>query len=243
MVKDSKGATSAEGTVTFVPPGGVIAGSDFTTGADNWSVVDNGSKQGIVHESISQGLLNFFVYSVDDVFLIDPKTKDDQRQWSFQAPSKFLGYQLPAYGGRSSLYLVPLSGDFASQQTTRNSVVLECTSCNMHKGMRFIARNLIWDGQPKKFSIPMVETAFAKDPKSTLATAMWNPPTQCEMMEMLSDLSAVRILGDYTQWHEAVGLDDIMIYPGLGLASSTKNANVNCLCANPGTQCSYAALS
>ena len=110
-------------------------------------------------------------------------------------PGKFLGYQLHAYGGgRLDFVSGAFSGDFSAQQSSRNSVVLECTTCNLHRGMRFVVRNLLWDGHAKKFSVPLVESAFAKDPKSTLATAEWNPPTQCEMMEMLSSLSAVAFL-------------------------------------------------
>jgi len=240
IVKDGKGGISAEGTVTLVPQvasGGIVAGSDFTTGSDSWVIVDNGAKQGIVHEKTSQGLLSYFVYSTDDVILIDPVTKDDNRQWYFEAPSKFLGYQLHGYGGTLQFTLGAFSGDFGKTQSTRNSVILECTACAMHQGMRFVVRNLVWDGSTKVFTVPLTELGWLKDPKSTLASAKWNPPSECEMVEMLSNLSALKILGDYTQWHESVGLDDVKIVPGLGLSNSSKNVNVNCLCANPGTQC------
>ena len=43
--------------------------------------------------------------------------------------------------------------------------------------------------------------------RSDVATATWAPPTQCEMLQVLSHLSAVSILGDHTKWHESVSLD------------------------------------
>merc|ERR1711871_948477 len=63
-----------------------------------------------------------------------------------------------------------------------------------------------FDGKPKAFSVPLTESAWLKDPKSTIE--LWQPPTQCEMFEVLSNLSAVRVLGDHTKWHESTSMDD-----------------------------------
>ena len=56
--------------------------------------------------------------------------------------------------------------------------------------------------------LPLDETlGWVKDPKNSLKT--WWRPTQCEMIQVLSALSAVRILGDFSRATETIALDDV----------------------------------
>ena len=50
---------------------------------------------------------------------------------------------------------------------------------------------------------------WIKDPKNTLL--QWPLPTKCEMIEVLSGLTAVRILGDLTDWYESIALDAVSL--------------------------------
>ena len=65
-------------------------------------------------------------------------------------------------------------------------------------------------GAPAKFSLPLLESAgWLKDPQNTLKP--YTVPTKCDMVQVLSRLSALRILGDWTNWYESVALDNVDI--------------------------------
>jgi len=170
----------------------------------------------------------------------------DTQQWYFSAPARFLGFQGHAYGGSFSFLLMSSSGDFAAGNLNDGGaadlVVLECASCGttLSPGMRLVARMdnansggaaadwQSFDGKAKQFTIPLAEASWLKDPKSTLAA--WAPPTQCEMLQVLSHLSAVKVLGDHTKWHESVSLDSPQF-----VASCKAQVPLFCACsaANP----------
>ncbi len=63
------------------------------------------------------------------------------------------------------------------------------------------------DGKPRVVSVPLLESAWRKDPKNTLMP--WTAPSQCEMVEVLGDISSLRILGDQTKWYESVAIDRV----------------------------------
>ena len=237
IVHDGK-AGSAEGTVTLVPPGGALAASDFTLGSDGWSVVNNGrTGGGIVHEMTSFGMLNHFVYGTEKEINVDVKTGDDKDRWYFEAPVHFLGFHANSYGGSIEFTLAAFSGDLHSADNLnhdRDLVVLECRYCAQGQGMRFVIRDYAFTGESKRISIRLLETAgWLKDPRNTLST--WTPPSKCEMVEMLHELSALRILGDFTKWYETIGLDNVkLVHKGEGFNHAPP---VECLCSNPGTQC------
>ena len=43
---------------------------------------------------------------------------------------------------------------------------------------------------------------------------------KCEMVELLAGLSGVKILGDFTKWHESVSLDEVSWKHGPGIPIS-----------------------
>jgi hypothetical protein len=238
VVTDSQGAVSAEGIVQIVPTGAskVLVGSDFSRDVDGWGIRTSGGGPAmtLAHERTSYGALNYFVYATDQQVKIDTTTGDDTSIWFFNAPSKYLGAHASAYGGKLEFSLGAFAGNFDGStglNTRRDVAVLECATCNLGKGMRFVARNLRFDGTTQKFSLTLKETGgWLKDPRNTLKT--WTTPSQCEMVDMLHSLSAVRILGDFTRWYESVGLDNVSITAGSRTGPPPK-----CLCTHPGTQC------
>ena len=67
-----------------------------------------------------------------------------------------------------------------------------------------------FDGNTSSFSIPLTEhSGWLKDPKNTLKD--WVIPTKCEFIQMLSGISSIRILGDFTTWYETVSIDNVRI--------------------------------
>lgn len=101
-----------------------------------------------------------------------------------------------------------------------NVVVLECATCNgpVGKGITLgfslkallTSRNGAFSGSAKRITVSLLEGAgWLKDSQNTLKP--WTVPSKCDIIQVLSRLSAVRILGDWTTWYESIGLDDVQI--------------------------------
>lgn len=222
---------SHEGTVTLVQDNLLTVGSFFATSDEGWRVVGNGNGaanvQSPAYEATSRGVMNRYIHSTDAVLHIDHKTGDDQTQWYFNAPTKFLGNQGINYGGVLEFDLSSFSGDFSSSNLNSDLdlVVLECSKCAVNSGMRLVRRLgdlksatagaplLSFSGRATHFSIHLLETSgWLKDPKNTLVD--WAAPSRCDMVEVLSGLSSVRVLGDSTKWYESVALDNVKFVAG-----------------------------
>lgn len=233
-VVDSASAHSYVAKAVVVPTSNVLVGSDFSTGTDDWVIRGNGhSASPIAFESSRQAALNHFVHAMDETLNINSGSTSDSTLWKFCVPAKFKGNHEVAYGGSLEFTLGSFSGNFVKLNERRESVVIECTTCNLNKGMRFVQRDLPFDGKVTDFKIELTESAAAgwlKDPHNENVLE-WASPTACEMVEMLSHLSEICILGDHTKWYESVGLDSVAIKPG------AKSPPTECLCTNPGTQC------
>lgn len=80
------------------------------------------------------------------------------------------------------------------------------------------AAGKLGSGQPLVVSIPLLEFiptvgvrgGWLKDSHNSLVTE-WSAPTQCDMIQVLSSISSLRILGDFTSWYETVALDNVLI--------------------------------
>merc|ERR1712146_217330 len=93
-----------------------------------------------------------------------------------------------------------------------NLVVLECDTCGRGAGVRlaFPLAAAAFSTPSVEYSINLHEDAgWVKDPFNSLQT--WWPPTMCEMVQVLSDLSAVKILGDLSNGRETIALDDVRL--------------------------------
>ncbi|RYH09675.1 hypothetical protein EON65_39995 [archaeon] len=99
-------------------------------------------------------------------------------------------------------------------------VILECDTCQgpVRKGITlgynmqtfFSSRNGVFDGGAKRVVIQLSETGgWLKDSQNSLLS--WTRPSQCDIIQVLSRLSRVRILGDWTRWYETVALDDVQV--------------------------------
>ena len=75
--------------------------------------------------------------------------------------------------------------------------------------------NGAFTGQPLQITIPLKEQGlgshggWVKDPQNALLP--WSPASQCDVIQVLSRLSKISILGDWTTWYETVALDDVRI--------------------------------
>lgn len=101
-----------------------------------------------------------------------------------------------------------------------NVVVLECASCDgpVGKGITLgfsiralgLSSNGAFTGAPKRIAIPLLESSgWLKDPQNSLLS--WTVPSRCDMIQVLSRLSSIKILGDWTTWYETIALDNVQI--------------------------------
>lgn len=218
------GTTESEpGYVWLVPPHGNIVASGFSTSKDGWHIMGNGARAaakadgGLSFEAYSRGLLNHYVLGTDAEIHVNSVTKDDDSRWYFHAPAKFLGNHVIAYGGEMKFSFASASGDFSPANLNSKAavVVLDCASCARGAGIRlavFADKMLPLDGTTRSVSIKLTEDRWLKDPKNTLLE--WQAPTNCEMVEVLSGLTGVKILGDHTRWYESIALDDVVYTHG-----------------------------
>jgi len=215
-------STSPEGMVTFVPPSGVLVGSHFSRGAEGWTIVGNlkGQTQSVIYEASSRGALNHYVYGSDDTINSAAAGQPDKNLWYFNAPPKFLGHHGIAYGGSLQFTLSSFHGDFsaAKRNTGVDSsglhlVELHCAKCNVNRGVTLAfpaSKAHAFTGAAQAFSLALKEGGgWVEDPKNTLKP--WRPPTQCTFIQVLSGLSELRILGDFTSWYESVALDTFQL--------------------------------
>jgi len=206
------------GYITFVPPSGLLVGSDFRTGADSWTVSGNKAPiSSVKYDSSSRGLMNQYIFAADDLVNRDAPNDivgNDFSLWYFNAPGKFLGHNGIAYGGKLEFTLSSFSGDFSSSNlnTDTNLVVIECNQCKVNSKVTIAfplkSAGGFTGGSGKKFSISLKETSgWLIDPENTLTA--WSAPTKCEFIEVLSGMSSLKILGDFTRVHESVALDNV----------------------------------
>lgn len=67
-----------------------------------------------------------------------------------------------------------------------------------------------FSGAPLRATVPLKERrGWVKDSQNSLVP--WGAASQCDLIQVLSRLSRVRVLGDWTAWYETVALDDFQV--------------------------------
>lgn len=227
-------------TVTLVPPSGALVGSDFLLDRQGWTITGNKVTTDATFEPYSRGaLVNHYIFGTDNKVNVNSAGSDDASLWYFEAPSNYLGNQGIAYGGNIKFTQVAFSGNFAKKNSASTSLVeLECDTCPgpVSMGIKLVfpisATNVNFDGKVQQFVIPLLEDkGWLKDPQNTLQD--WIPATKCDVISVLSRLSAFRILGDWTTWYESVALDDVSFSntrAQIPLCAMSKNDASICTC-------------
>jgi len=218
MVSDGQ-AYSVNSIYTFIPPSGAFVGSDFFLDNEGWTIVGNKVVQNALFENYNRGpTLSNYIMGTDNLINLDRNSKDDNSLWYFKAPTKFYDNQGLAYGGWLSFTMSSFSGDF--KRLNRENVplvILECDTCvgPVSQGITLVfpinvPRVGRYGGETKAFSIPLSENeGWLKDPQNTLKP--WIPASQCDVIQVLSRLSNVQILGDWTTGEESIALDSVVI--------------------------------
>jgi len=200
-----------EGTITTVDSSGTIVCSDFLLGPDGWTIIGNKKRvSNPIYEPYSRNnFINHYIYATDNHNHISTtkRSQRDKALWYFNAPSKMLGNMGIAYGGYISFVMSIFAGDMKKMNQGVNLVELECGRCGDNAGITLgypmptgpIINNMA------SFKLELTETAnwFTQDTTTSLS--------KHEFIEVLSQLSGLRILGDLTQWTETVALDNVYI--------------------------------
>jgi hypothetical protein len=206
---------SNKGTITIVDSIGTIVCSDFLLGPDGWTIVGNKERvSNPMYEPYSRNnFINHYIYGTDNHVHIST-TKHSQRDkalWYFNAPSKLLGNLGIAYGGYISFTMSIFAGDMKKMNQGVNLVELECSRCGYNMGYPMPTDPII--NNMASFKIELTETAnWQKIPQDTMTSRNERTsPSKREFIEVLSQLSGLRILGDLTKWTETVALDNVYI--------------------------------
>ena len=229
-------AISNEGTVTIVDSSGTIVCSDFMLGPDGWTIIGNkASVSNPIYEPYSRNnMCNHYIYATDNhnhISTTNPLHTHSQRDkalWYFNAPSKMLGNIGISYGGHISFTISIFAGDLKQMNQGVNLVELECSRCGYNNGITMgypIPTNPIKNNMAS-FKIELTETAnwFTQD-----TTTSHKGLSKCEFIQVLSQLSGLRILGDLTTWTETVALDNVYIIGNTN--NSINNRPIIPLCA------------
>lgn len=205
FIVDNGGEISYETNITIVNNDGTVICSDFLLSLDGWTIVGNKRLiENPAFEPYSRGLyLNHYICSSDDKINVDKYGDSDKSLWFFNAPSKFLGNMGIAYGGFIMFSLELFSGDIRQLNygINYNLIELESTGFGITVVYPFINFNKMMD----IFQVPLRET------KGWYYYKTQKTPSKCDFIRVLSDLSAIRILGDITTWYETVALDNVFI--------------------------------
>lgn len=212
----SAGARANEGTITIVNTDGTIVCSDFMLGTDEWTIVGNKARVSApIYEPYSRNnFINHYIYATDNhVHISTTKplhahSQRDKALWYFNAPSKMLGNMGMAYGGYISFTISIFAGDMKQMNQGVNLVELEGKK-GITLGYPMLNNPMI--NNMASVKIELTETAnwqkITQDPTSPIHRG----PSKDEFIQVLSQLSGLRILGDLTQWTETVALDNVYI--------------------------------
>ncbi|KAG7382045.1 hypothetical protein PHYPSEUDO_005354 [Phytophthora pseudosyringae] len=216
--------TSNEGIVVITTSDALVS-STFDLDVDNWGILSNGAgADSRPHfQPISRGVqLSYYIYGLDAAIHRRDDTGDDSMLWYFTAPPKFLGNHWSAYGGSLDFVLSSAEGSFDAANLnlagSGHLVELECATCAQFTGITLampLSPVFSYDGTITQFRLPLNELAgWVKDPKNIILP--WSSFEQCDFVSVLSGLSALRILGDFTRGYESVALDSVVLRHGPG---------------------------
>ena len=113
-----------------------------------------------------------------------------------------------AYGGYISFVMSIFAGDMKKMNQDLNLVELECGRCGYNMGYPMPTDPII--NNMASFKLELTETANWQK-VNQYATTSHTSLSKREFIEVLSQLSGLRILGDLTQRTETVALDNVYI--------------------------------
>ena len=216
----SESQVSNVATVTVVDSSGSLVVSNFLLSNEDWTIVGNKMiVDKVKYEPYSRdSYLNRYILGTDDK--INTERLSDKSLFYFSAPQKFLNNQGISYGGVIRFTLGFLSGNFTQINNLNTALVeLYCSSCDgpIYKGVRLfyplsnlLQTNSLNLGKSLPISLPLkINSGWLKDSQDLIASPI--TASKCDLLSVLSRLSGLRILGDFTYSGETVALDSVAL--------------------------------
>ena len=139
----------------------------------------------------------------------------ETNMWSFVSPL-IDGIMQVAYGGYLQFTIESFAGDF-SADNLRNDPHLPLVSIvSESRTLTYQLRLDPYSGGKKTYRIPLIESSWSQLDKK--------PISRESFIRILSGTNAIYILGDFTKWHEVIGLADFRI---VGRGSNETNTDSN----------------
>merc|ERR1712137_896754 len=217
--------------VVFTGPDSLVASNFFDEGLDGWFISGNNIPRteqnkddidiaplGLRHKPVYLGNLSGYVYGVDEVQFLNYTydTIFDQTKWYFEASHTFYRPELLAsYGGFLRFRIRALYGNFSELNSPLDWVTLECAVCDGGRGtklVRYIDDTLKWDGSERYVEMRLHPSECWR--RHPLNVAFWSSEKfadECEIAGVLTGLSRLAILGDWTKGGEGIAIDDVTI--------------------------------
>ncbi len=165
-----------------------IAGSTFNTNDEGWLVVSTLGYVGSPTYSSTGGNPGGCIYATDP----------DTGAWGFAAPAKFLGDVSDAYGQSFSF-------DISTDNLEGDTGWVGLQGAGLEFVAPFDAPSATWQWEER--SVLLNESAGWVDPDTLL------PPTQGQMMAVLSDLTGLVITAEFADGADTGGLDNVLLAP------------------------------
>jgi hypothetical protein len=210
-----KSGRSNDGYIVLVSPSHITAISDFRFSDEGWNTTGN-RPNGVKYELSSRSHMNRFIYGVDNSINVK-YDKEDADVWYFSLPDKFLGWNGILYGGKLEFTLSSFGGDFTKmirKNTMKiNFIEIRCSKCRLNRGLTIgYPLQLVdsYDGSTQIFSISLTESSgWLKDPDNE--NLPWATLSRCEVIQVLSGITSISILGDFTAWYESICIDNVKL--------------------------------
>jgi hypothetical protein len=175
------------GGVVLKQPGEalILVSSRFDRNAEGWTIEGGGT--GPIYQEIGGN---------EGGHIVGTENSNDDRDWFWKAPPKFLGDQSDAYGG---ILVFNLRQDAITDQITpTDDIVLSSGSVSLYFDIDNPGRE--WTA----YAIPLHELAGWRDHHDDV-------PTESEMRLVLSSLDALMIRGEYHYGVDTGGLDNVVL--------------------------------
>jgi hypothetical protein len=180
----------------------------FYLNNDNWNIIGNKNITCAFFTPFSlDGLMSNYIIGNDKVINVDYKNKDDANLWYFSKnfPTNYSLSNTSIF----SFTMTSFIGDFTklNYNNSLSSALIKIINNVTNELIIFPVNHLIekYNGSLHTFVIPMVYNVW-------LNGYNYSQIDRKYFLRVLSNVTRIDILGDWTQGNETIGLDNVMIY-------------------------------
>jgi len=180
----------------------------FYLNNDNWNIIGNKNITSSFFKPFSlDGIMSNYIIGNDKVINVDYKNKDDTSLWYFSKnfPTNYSLSNTSIF----SFIMSSFVGDFTklNYNNSSSSALIKIINNVTNELIIFPVNHLIekYNGSLHTFVIPMVYNVW-------LNGYNYSQIDRKYFLRVLSNVTRIDILGDWTQGNETIGLDNVIIY-------------------------------